>query len=320
MEIEGLKQQFRAIDRECKNYLLPADIERYCIANDLETSMVDVRSLLYLHFPQSWMNLFDSDDDGRIGLGEFLESLGIEYNDADLERFAYEGALDDPHFKEISSTMNHETRCKIVLEVKRRWNDKLNLHDADEVKTLVREIKVWMDNAFGRAWQVIAVKGSYWSMHSHMEGTTFFFKYHDIISKRGKDHIATVTELVPGGPADISGVCLHDEVLSINSSNVQELSCAAIEKLLLLKCPLRLFLVHHSNPKKQRIYFSLVDAGAKRHVSRKTAPAGTIVLPVEPTGLLSSWPKSSSTSLQPSRNKWRPSPHATRRRAVQSSR
>ncbi|TNN07566.1 Tegument antigen [Schistosoma japonicum] len=143
----------------------------YCKKKQLDPNLV-----------QQWLDLFDVDKDDQITIEEFCRALGLNQSEMCIEkvqRNKVNVAATPKVSKDIQiiiSKMSPQVEYDITERVRELLSDVNNNKDAD-IKNISNELKQYLDNTYGRVWQVIVIRGSYWMNFSHEPFKSIQFKY-----------------------------------------------------------------------------------------------------------------------------------------------
>lgn len=160
---------FVAIDADRSGRITRRELQRYTEENNLDITMVD-----------QWLNLFDPEGTGTITLEAFCEKLGLK--PADIIQRAEVHAVNaapslDRRIRVIQVDMPIEQQVRITTEAL-RWASELK--SKDEIKNLSEDLKKYLDNMYGRSWQVSIVVGSYAITYTHIPGASFQFAFDEL--------------------------------------------------------------------------------------------------------------------------------------------
>ncbi|KAL3310931.1 hypothetical protein Ciccas_010496 [Cichlidogyrus casuarinus] len=165
---EAFVEAYFQIDKNMKGEITKAQLEEYRKEHNYDEGFVN-----------KWLNLFDRKRTGKISLGEFSRVLGLdpkhilEVQKSKLTcKLISNGQIEDElgGVEVITVDMEEPIQNRIIQLVREAKSK--NVSD----RMLVKQLKLTLDQEYGRLWQVILVQGQYWSYFSHEPRFNFVFK------------------------------------------------------------------------------------------------------------------------------------------------
>ncbi|CAL8072186.1 unnamed protein product [Calicophoron daubneyi] len=168
--MEPFCEAFFCVDTDGDEKIHIRDLEDYVKRNNLDPAMVS-----------QWKNLFDKKGTGVITLQEFCDTLGLRLADVRVQRESFRktqaaASRLNPDIRVIQATMPPDQQYTVSEELIRITSDK-NLTP----KEVADRLKKYLEDKYGRIWDVVVSDGSCWCSFSHIPETSFFFQYHKYV-------------------------------------------------------------------------------------------------------------------------------------------
>ncbi|CAL8072192.1 unnamed protein product [Calicophoron daubneyi] len=153
--MEPFVRAFFSIDTDRDEIVSIKELDAFVKKHNMDPKMVE-----------TWRDLFDKGNTGKITLKKFCKVLGLEISQVRKQR--NQGLGSEIHV--IQTTMTLEQQISISEEVYR-----LAMDQKTTKSQLCGLVKEYLDKTYGKLWHIVVSDGSTCSAFSHQPGASFFF-------------------------------------------------------------------------------------------------------------------------------------------------
>ncbi|CAH8468696.1 unnamed protein product [Schistosoma curassoni] len=146
------------------------ELIQYCEKEDMDMRMVN-----------DWLKPFNFNSAGKISFREFCVVFGLQYEEMIMEKKDRENMVAglslklDSDITIFSTSMSLQKQVDITNVFKEMLNKKYT--DEKSIIVIVNDIKKYLDEKYGKLWQVFIIDGSFWSNYSHEPFLAIEFMY-----------------------------------------------------------------------------------------------------------------------------------------------
>uniref|UniRef100_A0A3Q0KP20 Putative 22.6kDa tegument-associated antigen n=1 Tax=Schistosoma mansoni TaxID=6183 RepID=A0A3Q0KP20_SCHMA len=168
--MEKFIEIFLKLDSNNNNngFIKKTELIQYCEKENMDMCMVD-----------EWLKPFNSLD--KISFREFCVVFGLKYEEMIMEKKDRENMAvglspkPDSDITIFSTSMSLQKQVDITNMFKETLNTKYT--DEKSIIVIVNDMKKYLDEKYGKLWQVFIIDGSFWSNFSHEPFLAIEFMY-----------------------------------------------------------------------------------------------------------------------------------------------
>ncbi|KAF8564202.1 hypothetical protein P879_08825 [Paragonimus westermani] len=169
-DMEKMIELFLSMDKNEDGFVDIDELREACVEKKLNMNQID-----------EWLQRYDENHDKRISLDEFCAGLGLNGDEMNVEKIERDvKSLShcpkvDPSITVIDFTMSISKQAQVTdkfLELTREVSS-----DPKQMGTVASKLKRFLEEHYGKVWQVVILSGSYWINYSHAPLLSMHFQY-----------------------------------------------------------------------------------------------------------------------------------------------